>query len=45
MSKNLELSSIWNFTLYYSYSSDEVGFEDMGRNADLYIFNQDDRQD
>ena len=26
-------------------SSDEADFEDLGRNADLYIFNQDDRQD
>ena len=25
--------------------SDEADFEDLGRNADLYIFNQDDRQD
>ena len=23
----------------------EADFEDLGRNADLYIFNQDDRQD
>ena len=26
-------------------SSDEADFEDLGRNVDLYIFNQDDRQD
>ena len=26
-------------------SSDEADFEDLGRNADLYIFNQDDRQE
>ena len=26
-------------------SSDEADFKDLGRNADLYIFNQDDRQE
>ena len=26
-------------------SSDEVDFEDLGRNAELYIFNQDDSQE
>ena len=26
-------------------SSDEADFEDLDRNADLYTFNQDDRQD
>ena len=26
-------------------SFDEADFEDLGRNVDLYIFNQDDRQD